>query len=312
LIKYNYCVIEGGRVKLFEKRDKRTLQPKDFDTEIVDDCPIETFVETPSEENDMSLPAQLRKRAESYCEQPDVLSFFKRVILVCYHLPIEIARTNDPKSPFRITWAESLIAKSGSGSISGPLDVYWVGTMPHVSNLTTDENDILRQQLKEMKCIPIFFDERIVQDAYYGYCKQVLWPLFHNVDQLDHLHAAWNFPSTAPSAGNLSPFMTSPPSSSGSGSSATGIASGITNTINGNNGGETETIVCWEQNPVYWPSYVAMNEAFIPLLQEMVQPGDVVWIHDYHLSLLPGLIREKLKDVWTVYFSHIPFPTSQV
>jgi trehalose-6-phosphate synthase len=28
--------------------------------------------------------------------------------------------------------------------------------------------------------------------AYYGYCKKILWPLFHNVDQLDQIHAAWN------------------------------------------------------------------------------------------------------------------------
>jgi len=32
----------------------------------------------------------------------------------------------------------------------------------------------------------------IVDLAYYGYCKKILWPLFHNVDQLDQIHAAWN------------------------------------------------------------------------------------------------------------------------
>jgi trehalose 6-phosphate synthase/phosphatase len=290
VLQYSYCLIEAGKVKLFEKREKRLLFPKDFEVEAADECPVESLIETPVEDLEMSLTAKLRKRAESRGEEHEELTHFKRIILICYHLPIEITRTKDPSAPFSITWAESLIAKSVKHSITASMEVRWIGTMPYVGPTTPAEDEYLRTALASMNCTPIFFDDGIVQAAYFGYCKKVLWPLFHNVDQVDHIHAAWNFPTAAT---NQSPFMLSSLNSS---------------TVSSN------TIITWEQDPKYWPAYQAMNEAFLPVLESMVQSGDVLWIHDYHLTLLPSLIREHLttSSVWIVYFSHIPFPTSQV
>ena len=50
----------------------------------------------------------------------------------------------------------------------------------------------------------------------------------------------------------------------------------------------------------------------------MLQPGDIMWVHDYHLSLLPKLMDETELDTYSrlvtkkVFLLHIPFPTSQV
>ncbi|HPM32419.1 MAG TPA: bifunctional alpha,alpha-trehalose-phosphate synthase (UDP-forming)/trehalose-phosphatase [Chryseolinea sp.] len=61
-----------------------------------------------------------------------------------------------------------------------------------------------------------------------------------------------------------------------------------------------------------YQSYEAVNQLFAEKLLEILKPGDTLWIHDYQLMLLPGMIREKMKDVSIGFFLHIPFPTYDV
>ena len=53
-------------------------------------------------------------------------------------------------------------------------------------------------------------------------------------------------------------------------------------------------------------------DGFAKLLSSSIKPGDRIWVHDYHLMLLPGLLREKLPDAAIGFFLHIPFPASDV
>ena len=57
-----------------------------------------------------------------------------------------------------------------------------------------------------------------------------------------------------------------------------------------------------------WEAYVRVNERFRDAVLELAQPGDTVWVHDYHLMLLPSLLREALPDASIGFFLHIPFP----
>jgi hypothetical protein len=41
-------------------------------------------------------------------------------------------------------------------------------------------------------------------------------------------------------------------------------------------------------------------------------PGDIIWVHDYQLMLLPGLLRARLPTARIGFFLHIPFPSSEV
>jgi trehalose 6-phosphate synthase len=47
-----------------------------------------------------------------------------------------------------------------------------------------------------------------------------------------------------------------------------------------------------------------------------VQDGDLVWVHDYHLMLLPEMLREEIgfskKNVKIGFFLHTPFPSSEI
>ncbi|HTM04540.1 MAG TPA: bifunctional alpha,alpha-trehalose-phosphate synthase (UDP-forming)/trehalose-phosphatase [Vicinamibacterales bacterium] len=61
-----------------------------------------------------------------------------------------------------------------------------------------------------------------------------------------------------------------------------------------------------------WPEYRAANEAFAAEVAAEYRPGDTIWVHDYHLMLLPGLLRQRLPDARIGFFLHIPFPSSEV
>jgi len=61
-----------------------------------------------------------------------------------------------------------------------------------------------------------------------------------------------------------------------------------------------------------WDSYVKVNQIFCNEILKIAEPDDKIWIHDYHLMLLPQLLREKLTAASIGFFLHIPFPSSEV
>lgn len=55
------------------------------------------------------------------------------------------------------------------------------------------------------------------------------------------------------------------------------------------------------------------NHAFADKIMEILQPGDIVWIHDYQLLLLPEILRQRAgANVYTGLFCHTPFPSSEI
>lgn len=66
-----------------------------------------------------------------------------------------------------------------------------------------------------------------------------------------------------------------------------------------------------EQDNNWWYDYVKFNEAFAMKIGEIYQKGDIIWIHDYYLMLLPQLLRMKFSNdnVLIGYFHHAPWPS---
>jgi trehalose 6-phosphate synthase/phosphatase len=62
----------------------------------------------------------------------------------------------------------------------------------------------------------------------------------------------------------------------------------------------------------HWDSYVEANQAFADVVAEHYRPGDLIWVHDYQLFLLPGLLRERLPAARIGFFLHIPFPSEEL
>ncbi len=61
-----------------------------------------------------------------------------------------------------------------------------------------------------------------------------------------------------------------------------------------------------------WKAYVAVNEIYAEHLEPIIKEDDSVWIHDYHLMLLPRMLRERFPTLSIGYFQHIPFPSFEV
>jgi trehalose 6-phosphate synthase/phosphatase len=61
-----------------------------------------------------------------------------------------------------------------------------------------------------------------------------------------------------------------------------------------------------------WDVYRRVNQHFADAVIEEWQPGDLVWVHDYHLMLVPGLVRERCPEARIGFFLHIPFPAPEI
>lgn len=223
------------------------------------------------------LPPRPPKPTTSGHATPPAFSVNNRIFFVCFHLPVVVVQ-NPATGEWLASWSESILAKTEGSQILSTYQAFWVGTVTTHPPLQNDKDrEIVRAILEEMKCIPIFLEPAVRQAHYYGFCKQVLWPAFHNIDLLDLSTCGW----------------LSDPNS---------VASD------------------WDQSRLddWWHSYIAVNQEFSTKMTGMLRAGDIVWIHDYHLSLLPQQLTawemEKFgcKVTRKVFFLHIPFPTSQI
>lgn len=62
----------------------------------------------------------------------------------------------------------------------------------------------------------------------------------------------------------------------------------------------------------YFYAYQTANELFFAKLSQIIRPGDVVWVQDYQLMLLPAMIRTKYPENQIGFFFHIPFPSYEL
>lgn len=99
---------------------------------------------------------------------------------------------------------------------------------------------------------PVFFNEKMQDKFYDGFCNSVLWPLF------------LYFPS----------------------------------------------FVVYKQD--YFDEYINANKNICIKILEVYQPGDTIWVHDYHWMLLPTLLRQALPHAKIGFFLHIPFPSFEL
>ncbi|KAK2399626.1 alpha,alpha-trehalose-phosphate synthase [UDP-forming] [Trifolium repens] len=66
-------------------------------------------------------------------------------------------------------------------------------------------------------------------------------------------------------------------------------------------------------NRSLWQAYVSVNKIFADRIMEVINPeDDYVWIHDYHLMVLPTFLRKRFNRVKLGFFLHSPFPSSEI
>jgi trehalose 6-phosphate synthase/phosphatase len=60
-----------------------------------------------------------------------------------------------------------------------------------------------------------------------------------------------------------------------------------------------------------WELYRAVNQRYADVVARHLRPGDRVWVHDFHLMLLPRLLRDRCPDASIGFFLHTPFPHAE-
>lgn len=66
-------------------------------------------------------------------------------------------------------------------------------------------------------------------------------------------------------------------------------------------------------NRGHWQAYVSVNKIFADTIMEVINPDeDYVWIHDYHLMVLPSFLRKRFHRIKLGFFHHSPFPSSEI
>ncbi|MBV8814471.1 MAG: bifunctional alpha,alpha-trehalose-phosphate synthase (UDP-forming)/trehalose-phosphatase [Verrucomicrobia bacterium] len=64
--------------------------------------------------------------------------------------------------------------------------------------------------------------------------------------------------------------------------------------------------------PAWWEQYQQVNELFAKKVLEIANPGDLVWVHDYHLMLVPAILRAAAPKFKIGFFLHTPFPAHEI
>ncbi len=67
-----------------------------------------------------------------------------------------------------------------------------------------------------------------------------------------------------------------------------------------------------EYDPSNWETYCEVNRKYFETTEEYLDSEDVIWVHDYHLFLVPELLREGYPQLKIGFFLHIPFPSFEV
>ncbi|MES3037657.1 MAG: bifunctional alpha,alpha-trehalose-phosphate synthase (UDP-forming)/trehalose-phosphatase [Bdellovibrionota bacterium] len=61
-----------------------------------------------------------------------------------------------------------------------------------------------------------------------------------------------------------------------------------------------------------WQAYEKVNKIFAEQIAKIATPDDMIWIHDFHLMLLPQYLK-KINPAFKIgFFLHIPFPSSEI
>lgn len=67
-----------------------------------------------------------------------------------------------------------------------------------------------------------------------------------------------------------------------------------------------------EYDADFYKAYQEINQIFADAVKSIVKENDLVWVHDYHLMLLPGLLKREPNPMQSSFFLHIPFPSYEI
>src|SRR5438128_7936498 len=171
-----------------------------------------------------------------------------RLILVSNRLPFALERAGTD---------EWIVTLSAGGLVSALAPVLrgrggtWIG-WPGVAGDIPNAPFIKATRGVGYKVVPVALSEAERDEFYYGYSNEVIWPLFHDLQNFCHFE------------------------------------------------------------PTFWETYKAVNQRYAEAIARHCQPGDFIWVHDYHLMYVAQALRERGVRAALSFFLHIPFPAYDI
>eukprot|EP00184_Porphyridium_aerugineum_P004640 CAMPEP_0184695282 /NCGR_PEP_ID=MMETSP0313-20130426/2971_1 /TAXON_ID=2792 /ORGANISM="Porphyridium aerugineum, Strain SAG 1380-2" /LENGTH=983 /DNA_ID=CAMNT_0027153713 /DNA_START=336 /DNA_END=3287 /DNA_ORIENTATION=- len=182
------------------------------------------------------------------------------LIIVLYRLPIVAKRSATGEWKFK--WDDDALYLTSVGlreGLKGKMKVIWVGIINSDDEVKPDEREkVSASLLSEFSCVPVFIPKQTLVEFYQGFCKGVLWPLFHMLTPLTDEH---------------------------------------------------DHTVQFDRS--LWHTYCLVNRKFSDVVVELYHEENLIWIHDYHLMVLPSQLRRRLSGAKIGFFLHIPWPSSE-
>lgn len=202
----------------------------------------------------------------------------------------------------------------------------WIG-WPGAEVKRSADRESVRHKLNKQNCVPVFLAHKVCDplseqkrqereremsvlcvtsaltgwltdrfhvawwsNSYNGFCNNVLWPLFH------YLPREYTFDSL----GAVHPLLTLPSQCSNVISLVYVFALSLV---------PVESIASADSQ---FDAYKLANQSFADVVIRTYHDGDVVWIHDYHLMLLPTILRRRFPNIKIGFFFHTPFPAFEI
>jgi trehalose 6-phosphate synthase len=67
-----------------------------------------------------------------------------------------------------------------------------------------------------------------------------------------------------------------------------------------------------EYRRAFWEEYVTVNRRYADAAAKVAARGATVWVQDYHLQLVPRMLRARRPDLRVGFFLHVPFPPPEL
>jgi len=179
-----------------------------------------------------------------------------------------------------------------------------------------NERYLVEEALRPFHCVPVWVDPLLFGEMYNGFCKGILWPLLHNVTSVyashkDDIEDDDEEEKEGDTVRAIAAAGTATTAQKGQEEEAEDEAQQFSELcrddveqgpIHGGRGNEKEL----------WSAYNQVNRKFSEVVVQCFNEGDLIWIHGFHLMILPSYLTRRISMAKIGIFLHTPFPSSEI
>lgn len=159
------------------------------------------------------------------------------------------------------------------------------------------ERELVEECLRPFHCVPVWVEPLLFGKMYNGFCKGVLWPVLHNVTSV----YSYRQEDVVDQESNEE-FIRQQEFEENAQFSEYCMDDVEQGPIHGGRGNEADL----------WAAYNAVNRQFVEVVVQCFNEGDLVWIHGFHLLILPSYLTRRIPMAKVGIFLHTPFPSSEI